>query len=257
MTSAMQYPAKVSFTLTFNWKITLLTLLVLPVLISLGCWQLQRAEEKRQLQAAFNALQHQTPLPLDQLKAAEFNRIPNYSPVELEGVFDNAHSWLLDNKLRVGRVGYEVVTPVLMDNGISVLVNRGWLPAPLRRSELPTIVPVEGKVRLNATVFRPTDNGLLESRAESEHWPRVIVELDNQVAAQTLQREIGALQLRLDSNSVGAFNTDWKTINVRPQKHTGYAVQWFAMALALVICFICTNTNVISVIQSRQLFKSN
>ena len=255
MTHAMPYPDKVRFTLTVNRNVLLLTLLLLPVLIGLGNWQLQRADEKRQLQAAFAVQQKQAPALLSELTSEELKRFPNYRRVMVEGEFDSARSWLLDNKLRRGRVGYEVVTPVRLSPENWVLVNRGWLPAPARRSELPEIPEVKGTVTLFASVYRPSDNALLETKAESESWPRVIVELDNVSAEAALGEKLAPLQLRLDSDSIGALVTDWKTFSTQPQKHTGYAVQWFAMAAALVICCVCANSNLVSVL--RGLLRTN
>ena len=257
MTSAKKYPAGVtadsaSLTLAFNGKITLLTLLLLPVLVGLGLWQLERADEKRQLEAAFSEQQRQAPESLNGLGAAAIDQLANYTRVSVEGRFEAAHTWLLDNKMRSGRFGYEVVTPFLLSNGQRILVNRGWLQGGARRDQLPLIASVEGNVTLFASVYRPTDNSFLEARAEADSWPRVIPELDTDSAAKTLKQPLLEPQLRLDEFSPGAFTTQWTYINSSPAKHTGYAVQWFAMALALFVCFVFANTNLMDVLKRRR-----
>jgi cytochrome oxidase assembly protein ShyY1 len=55
-----------------------------------------------------------------------------------------------------------------------------------------------------------------------------------------------AYQLRLDQDSIGALKTGWTTVAVKPEKHVGYAVQWFAMAITLLIMTIIANSNVVS-----------
>lgn len=255
MTSATRYPAKVSLTLTFNGKITLLTVLVLPVLVSLGLWQLERADEKRQLQVAFFDQQRLPPVALEHHTREQINQLANYTRVILEGNFDNAHTWLVDNKLRRGRVGYEVVTPFRLPQGGTVLVNRGWIPAGKRRDQLPEIPQVEHAVTLFASVYRPTDNSFLEAQPENDTWPQVIVELDPNTASKTLGTDVMNMQLRLDETSAAALTTEWTFINNSPEKHTGYAVQWFAMSLALVLWFFFANTNLVAFIRDLKATK--
>lgn len=60
------------------------------------------------------------------------------------------------------------------------------------------------------------------------------------------------VSLRLDESSTGAFQTERLVVNVTPAKHTGYAVQWFAMALALGIIFIFLNTNLAELLKRRK-----
>ena len=226
---------------------------MLPLLLSLGFWQLQRAEEKRQLQQAFEQQQAQPPVAINDLAPAQIAKLPNYSRISLEGAFDAAHSWLLDNKLRHGRVGYEVITPFVLQggpaDGTTLLVNRGWIAGDLRRDRLPTIPPTAVALTLFASVFQPADNRMLESRAETDSWPRVIAELTPQVASHSLEREVHSIQARLAPDSPAALMTEWRTINTRPEKHTAYAVQWFAMAVALVVWFACASSNVITIIK--------
>ena len=89
---------------------SLLVLALLAVLIGLGVWQLQRAQEKRELLAR-EALQA-VAAPLG---VAEVERLgdPAFRPVRLTGRFDAAHSLLLDNRQRGGRPGVELLQPFL------------------------------------------------------------------------------------------------------------------------------------------------
>ena len=48
-----------------------------------------------------------------------------------------------------------------------------------------------------------------------------------------------------------ALTIDWPVINVTPEKHTAYAVQWFAMALVLLLLYLWRSTNVAEVWRSR------
>ena len=67
------------------------------------------------------------------------------------------------------------------------------------------------------------------------------------MSSRTCQREPGVKlfphPVRIDSGVAAALTVDWQVVNVSPEKHTGYAVQWFTMAAALFILFILRSTN--------------
>ena len=110
----------------FHWKVTLLCLLTFPVLMALGFWQLDRAEQKRAREAALDAVRTQPPatLPGTDLAAIEEQR-----RLLLQGHYLTGRNWLLDNRQRDGQVGYEVITPFELSDGRILLVNRGWVAA--------------------------------------------------------------------------------------------------------------------------------
>jgi cytochrome oxidase assembly protein ShyY1 len=63
---------------------------------------------------------------------------------------------------------------------------------------------------------------------------------------------LAAHYLKLDDSSPGAFETGWQPVTMSAQKHIGYAVQWFALALALVIWFAIANSNLVSYWRNRR-----
>ncbi len=111
---------------------TLVVLALLPVLVTLGFWQLGRGEQKRELLASYAERRVAEPLTLDELQAAND---PAFRRVQLHGRFDAAHSLLLDNRMHEGKVGVELLQPFLdQASGQWLLLNRGWLPWPDRRT---------------------------------------------------------------------------------------------------------------------------
>ena len=210
---------------------SLLVLALLAVLIGLGVWQLQRAQEKRELLAR-EALQA-VAAPLG---VAEVERLgdPAFRPVRLTGRFDAAHSLLLDNRQRGGRPGVELLQPFLdRPSGRWVLVNRGWLPWPDRRTP-PAYATPDGELNLQASVYRsPGAAFLLGDGAPGAGWPRLV----NTVDAAALWRELGreglADELRL-APGPASYVGDWPLVSMGPERHLGYAVQWFALAATLL-----------------------
>jgi cytochrome oxidase assembly protein ShyY1 len=227
---------------TANRKLTLFTLLALPLLLSLGFWQLDRAAEKRALEAAYVEQQAQPPSQLD---AHNMASLPDHRRVLLQGQFDADHTWLLDNKQRDGRVGYEVVTPFKLTDGSLILVNRGWLPGSRQRAQLPPIPALSGEQMLFGELVSASKHPLLDGATTQTDWPRVVMALDPVAMSEQLGKVLPARYLRLDDSSPGALVTQWQAVNVSSAKHSGYAFQWFGMALALVIWFIVANTKVL------------
>lgn len=117
---------------------TLVTIILIPVFIRLGYWQLDRAEQKRHMQQSY---EQRTRLPSFRLeKRVDAKDELEYRRVYVRGVFDEKHQVFVDNKVHKGKVGYYVVTPLRMTGSDKyVLINRGWVPAGVYRHELPDI----------------------------------------------------------------------------------------------------------------------
>jgi surfeit locus 1 family protein len=232
----------------FSWqpnaKLLLFACLMMPLLISLGYWQLDRADEKRLILAEFVGNQQSAPVALAELKGAKNLQ---YRAVQLRGKLDATRRLLLDNRVRNGRPGYEVfevLTPVTGSQ--KILVNRGWVPASLDRNQLPEIAPVSGEVRLSGSLYRRLKGGLQldDGIGVVGSWPARVGWVSAVRAEELYGDEFFAYQLRLESDSPGALQTGWPTVAVQPEKHTAYAVQWFVMALVLLIMTLNANSNI-------------
>jgi cytochrome oxidase assembly protein ShyY1 len=227
--------------LNANRKLTLFTLVALPVLISLGLWQLDRATQKRALEAAYLDQQAQPPSALN---SANLAQLMDYRRVVLQGQFDRDHTWLLDNKQRYGQVGYEVVMPFILAEGGMILVNRGWLAGTGQRDTLPDIPDAIGDMMLFGELMSVTKHPLLDASSPSDRWPRIILAIEPKTMIKQLGHTLPERYVRLDDASPGALITDWQTVTVSAAKHLGYAFQWFAMAVALLLWFVVANTKV-------------
>ena len=109
---------------------TLVVLALLPLLVFLGFWQLARGEQKRVLLDSYAQRQAAVPVTAGQLLSTDE---PAFRRVQLRGHFDGQHSLLLDNRVRDGKVGVELLQPFQdQASGQWLLLNRGWLPWPSR-----------------------------------------------------------------------------------------------------------------------------
>ena len=222
----------------FNWKMTLFTVALLPLLISLGQWQLDREQEKKTAQLLYENRMQETPVNLDELDWS----LPDlgWTQVTAQGEFDREKQFLLDNRTIEGRVGYEVITPFLTDRGL-VLVNRGWVTQGATRAQLPSVeLKDSGAVRISGHIYVSTGETMMlggEQEAQSS-WPRVIQRIDLVQMADELGSPVFPHIVRLSANSAEALRTNWSVVNMQPEVHRGYAVQWFLMAIVLVFLYL-------------------
>ncbi|MGH8466718.1 MAG: SURF1 family protein [Pseudomonas sp.] len=218
-----------------GWIPTLVVLMLLPGLIALGCWQLGRAQEKRVLLASYAERQAGEPVRAAELPAMDD---PAFRRVQLFGHFDAEHSLLLDNRVRDGQVGVELLQPFLdQASGLWLLVNRGWLPWPDRRNPVQFSTP-EQALSLDAWVYvAPGATFQLHADPEGGNWPHLLTAIDAGHLWPQLAREGFAHELRLEAGPA-SYRLDWPVVAMGPEKHLGYAVQWFALALALVLLYL-------------------
>src|SRR5258708_4923618 len=104
---------------------TVLALAGVLLFVQLGRWQWHRAAEKTALAAAFAA---GTSAPALALGTRSTASLPRFAQVIVTGRYDPAHQFLLDNMSEGGQVGYQVLTPLRLEGGRWLLVNRGRVP---------------------------------------------------------------------------------------------------------------------------------
>lgn len=230
-----------------NWKLTVFYLLLLPILVGLGIWQLYRADYKQGLQDIYEQRSAAAPIGLSELTS---DQDVAYLQVQLQGRFDNKHYFLLDNRILNGRVGYEVVSSFLLEPTITnksgevfdlIWVNRGWIPMLSRRDQLPAVSPIIQRIILNGQLVKPSDTLVLADVPLRGQWPEIIQKIDltqmderfSSVKSQDEEPKIAPYLFRAAENQVGTFQVNWHAVNTSAQKSLGYAVQWFLMALVL------------------------
>lgn len=210
---------------------TLVVLALLPCLVALGFWQLGRGEEKRVILAHYAERRAAEPVRIEQLLNSND---PAYRHVQLRGRLDPEHSLLLDNSLRDGKVGVELLQPFQdQASGIWILLNRGWLPWPDRRTPPVFHTPIQ-MLDVDAWVY-VASGATFQLHADSANapWPRLVTVVDPGKLWAELGREGFPHGLRMASEP-GAYRLDWPVVAMGPEKHLGYAVQWFSLATALL-----------------------
>jgi cytochrome oxidase assembly protein ShyY1 len=136
---------------------------------------------------------------------------------------------------------------------LTLLVNRGWVPASLDRRQLPEVESITDVAEFRGVLYRQLPGGyrLDDGIVEIKDWPSRIGWISVERAQTLFDTLFYSYQLRLDSESVGALDTGWPTVAVQPEKHTGYAVQWFIMAAVLLIMTVVANSNIGSMLKRK------
>lgn len=218
-----------------------LTVLGMALFIRLGFWQLDRAGQKEALLAQYAAGQQSQVAITPQTASA----LARYQRVSVSGRYDPSHQILLDNMpSHTGRPGYRVLTPLHSPAGW-LLVDRGWLPLGASRSQLPDIGVGDGERNITGTLDALPRAGLqLETPAAepSTPWPRVLSFPQQSALEQQLGLQLIPGVLLLDASQPEGYERVWEAhLGFKPERHIGYAVQWFALAAAVALTFILTS----------------
>ena len=206
----------------------------LAVLFTLGTWQLIRGLEKAEIESA--SAQPSISPQLVERAPARWSDL-NYQQVTLEGQWLNEQTFLMDNRLYRGQVGYEVLVPFkLAGDGTIVLVNRGWID-----SQTSEQIPIpqqsdSGHISPNGQLYQPQKGFTLgQTFAGQISWPLVILYYDFKALSDALEAELAPVVVVLDSKHRDSLVRIWQPSTIPASRHYGYAVQWWGLALTLLV----------------------
>ena len=211
--------------------------------LSLGFWQLDRAEQKHLRQQRIEQYLSKRPLKIPEIKKYSGNI--NDLPVSFSGRADNQKFFLLDNKVFNGKVGYQVIK-VFEDvaTGQHILVNLGWVAGAVNRHSLPQIEDTQiGQVQGQIRNYQILDF-VLGEQDETSGWPKRIQRVNPESMSVSYGAPLSSYVVLLHPEVDGGFARKWQPIVMPAEKHTAYAVQWFLLALA----FVC----VVAVVVKKQ-----
>lgn len=224
------------------WGVALVAL-GLAVFVSLGYWQLGRAHEK---QALFDAFMQGSQDTVD-ATGRGFDELARYQHVRLRGAYDATRQILLDNMpSAAGRPGFRVLTPFERADGRGwVLVDRGWVPLGATREDLPDVtVGVRERDVSGILDVLPIPGMRVGPAAApgSADWPRVLLFPTEADVESVLGIDVEPRIVLLDAGAADGFERKWRpALGFGPERHLGYAIQWFAFALVAVVIFIALN----------------
>lgn len=233
----------------FSSRRSLLALVSLGLLmilfVSLGRWQMGRAQERQTLAQQIEQGRRQAPLQVD--SQAALDRGALWQTVALHGSWRGDLTVLLDNRNFKGRPGYWVATPFVLDQGTlagsAILVLRGWLARQPGQPPRPPAAPagpqaIEGELLERVPrLFELGESSLPRSLPDPSGAAPVV---QNLTVSELSERSALPLQPRVLAQTKPATEllTDWPDPNIDFEKNRGYAMQWFGFALIALCAWI-------------------
>ncbi|HEX8453691.1 MAG TPA: SURF1 family protein [Longimicrobium sp.] len=209
--------------------------------VRLGFWQLDRLEQRRARNAVVLAGMRQAPRPIDAALVSEMRRDPArlaYRRVVARGRYLAAAEVVLRGRVEGGRPGVHLATPLLLDDGSILLVNRGWVPAAdaVRPAERPA--PPAGAVTVEGILQEVPITQDRGGRSISARGDTAYRRLDRGEARARLGSSVLPMYLQLLGDTAGAARSLPVAVPPPPLDegpHLGYAIQWFSFALIGVV----------------------
>lgn len=236
---------------TFRTTAALVLLaVVVGVTVSLGRWQLARADERRALSAAMQAAREMPPLALS--PTLPMRELTAWRSARAQGTWIPERSVMLENRNYLGRPGYWIATPLRLQAHPShaVLVLRGWMPRSLAETQAPPLpeMPaghqvIEGELSLRVPRLFELGGG------QYSQLPQPIdvkpgtaapvvqnLDLDDYARASGLQLlPVVLQQVRPDDDGLVH---DWPGPSLDYNQNQGYAFQWFAFAAIAAVAWL-------------------
>jgi len=213
---------------------------VAALAIALGDWQRHRAGEKSAAAALSSAAAREAPLDL----AASGNDAAAvlYRTVHGSGEYDAAHEVLIDNKVRGGRPGYEVVTPFkLAPSNRYVLVDRGWVAQGPTREQLPLVRTPAGVVEIVGRATIPPKR-YLELKADTGTGVlRQNLDIERIAATSGLTLLPFVVELSDPVTPSDDLLREWPRPDFGIERHLSYMVQWYSLAALAIVLWLSLN----------------
>jgi len=233
---------------TGNWVFqpkllpSLATLAGVPLLLSLGFWQLHRADTKAGIADTFLERRAQGVVTINTSADRADTEQMIWRRGKVHGRYEQEQHYLLDNQVNKGRAGYFVYTPLRLEQENKwILVNRGWLPTGTYRDEAPVFTTPPVALALQGFLARPPSAAYLSDQGKVEAMSRGITRLqsiDIEHIKQISGLDVLPYVLRLNPAAGSGFIREWSGPGFGVDKHLGYAFQWFVLAALLVSIYI-------------------
>jgi cytochrome oxidase assembly protein ShyY1 len=233
------------FLLTRQWVIlTVVAVVLIPVMVRLGFWQLHRHQHKVALNEVIAESLAADPVPVESLTApgATVKRADLYRRVTARGRFDTAHEEVVRRRTNADdRVGYHVLTPFVLDSGKVLLVNRGWVPAGVSQTAFPDVpAPASGEITITGRLM-PDETTEKSGIKDLKGLPdRQVMLINSAQEAERLGRQVlgGYIQLTSPAPEGGSPQLLPEPEHDDIGPHLAYAIQWWLFAAGVPVGWV-------------------
>lgn len=211
------------------------------ILVGLGVWQLQRLEWKQGLITRLEERVKAEPITLAEVnERREAHQDIEYLRTRVKGEYlhgKERHLYTVED----GKVGWRIITPLKLQTGRFVMVDRGFVPEALKQPSSRPGSPVDGWSLVTGIVRLPDNQRLFTPDNAPEknvwHWR----DLEGMASSVLSQEQMKQLEpLFIQQENIPAMKewpqAGYSNINL-PNKHLEYALTWFALAGVLLVVF--------------------
>lgn len=230
------------FVLTRQWVcLTLIALALIPAMIKLGFWQYHRHEHRVAQNELIASNLTAKPVPMTEVTSPG-HRVPRadyWRAVTATGTYDTAHEVVV--RMRTDndeKVGFHVLTPLVLSDGRVVLVNRGWVAGgddPRAYPPVPAApsgeVTVNGRLKADET---SVGSGIKDRKGLPD---RQVMLINSAQQAEYLGKPVlgGYLELTAPAPAGGIPQMVAEPDHDSIGPHMAYAVQWWLFAAAVPV----------------------
>ena len=224
--------------------------------IRLGFWQLERANQKNNINSDYTLRQDEALINLNKTSSINDKESLLWRRIESNGSFLNKKNIILDNQIFNQVAGFNILTPFLIkDSNHIVLVNRGWQPNLVDRDLIPNISNIEGEKIIKGHIAKFPTSGITLGQDNIETMNSSVFRmqrLDFDELKYSLSFNILPYMIYVDPLLDKENYNTFKLPAPDSEKNYGYAFQWFAFALTLFIIFIKLGIKRKNVIKSKK-----
>ncbi len=207
------------------------------MLIGLGVWQLERLQWKLGLiaHAETRMAAPAVPYPAETQDPAALD----FRHVVASGVFLNDRSMAFGAVQRGGQLGGELVTPLRLDDGRVLLVDRGWLPEAMLPPHVPAGAQLSGHVEVSGVLRYGGDAPKGLFTPANDPGKRRWYWFDQSALAQAAGAPVQPFILFVNRAAKPGELPAPEPVEVDYRNaHLGYAITWFSLAAALIVFYI-------------------
>lgn len=224
------------FLISTRWLgLTAFALVAVVVCALLATWQQGRATERSAANDRIEAGADATPVPLDEALPADsaLDDDERWRVVEVTGEFDTDNEVAVRARPQGGEIGVEIITPLNLADGTTVLINRGWL-SPDDAADPAAAPPVpDGEVTVIGRLYESEPARGEVSRGDDWWESRVISisQLDDNVPGDLRAGYVGDLE------AAAPFQVQ-SPPSYRAWQNYSYAVQWWLFAAMIPVGYV-------------------
>lgn len=222
---------------TFALWPTLMTVPAVIIMLALGFWQLHRLEWKHALLERIAERTAQAPANFEGGLTWEEGE-DEYRRIRLRGSFVHDKELYLAARSRNNNVGFHVITPFVLTNGMAVLVNRGWVPSERKDPATRAEGQIQGETDVVAFVRLSQKQGMMQPDNDPAKNVWFYVDVPEMKKASGVATEIDYWFEADGTPNPGGFPIGGQTRISFPNDHLQYAVTWFIFAITLTVIFL-------------------